>query len=238
MNIAAEKEALRRELGRRWAEIWPESGAPERPPLFPEAGRAAARLARLPEYRRARVVAFMPDPVLLQARVNALRQGKSLIVATPGLKKGLVRLVPGQVPVPQMSRMLRGGTLTQAGSVLRFPAARLARVDLVVGAAVAADRVGGVLGDGRGMLDLFWALLTALGAAGEHTPLAVLVHDAQVLEKEIAQDPWDAAAQLVVAPESLARTGAGARLPRGLEALPEPLASLPVVRGVLETISS
>ena len=205
-----------------------------RPPVFARAGRAAERLRRLAAYRRARVVLVMPDEVLLQVRINVLGDGKSLIAATPGLKQGLVRLTPGQVPVARRRRDLAGGSLFKAGTHLHFPQARLGRVDLVVGAVLAVDRQGHTLGDGRGILDLTYALLAHLGALSPHTPLAVIAAPEQ-LREHLPSNPWDVRAGIIVTPDQVLTPPV--RQPRSsLDRLPPRLATLPVVRAVRERL--
>lgn len=227
------KEDLRQELNARWQERWPQRGEPGRPPMFEGAGRASERLRRLKEYRLARVVAVTPEPCLLQVRVNALNDNKSLLAATPGLKQGLMRITPPDVPLPLRSRALRGWSLAEAGHQVRLPTSRPGKAELVVGAAVAVDRRGRILGDGRGLLDLTWALLKHLKVVSNETPVAVLVHDDQVLEEELPDEPWDLWADLVVTPTQVLRM-AGVRRPSApLEELPARLASLPVVQASL-----
>lgn len=228
-----DKSALRDELGQRWAGLWPASGAPERPPAFAGINRAAERLRRQPEYLRANLLAVMPDPALLQVRINALQDGKVLLVATPGLKQGLVRVTGQDVPLPLRSRELRGGALFKAGKPLRLPGARLGKVGLMVGAVVAVDGQGGTLGDGRGLLDLFCALLLSLGAAGPRTPLAVLAAEEQVASEALPQEPWDRGADLIVTPERALRPAGPAHPAPELEGLPPALARLPLVKAAL-----
>jgi len=231
--MAGGKSELRQELARRWARLWPQ-GAPEpgaglRPPLFPGCNRAAERLRRLPQYARARCLAVMPEPALLQVRINCLADRKLLLAATPGLKQGFVRIEPAMVPFAQRSRALRGGSLAQAGRCLRLPQDGLGRVEMLVGVCLAVDLKGSVLGDGRGLWDLTAALLAQQGALAPEALLVVLAAEEQVLESGLPAEPWDAPAALVVTPERVLTTGAPP--PRGeLEDLPPRLARLPVVQ--------
>jgi 5-formyltetrahydrofolate cyclo-ligase len=228
-----EKQALREKFGRRWVELWPASGAPERSPVFTDINRAAERLRRQPEYLRAGLLAIMPDPTLLQVRINALQDGKTLLAATPGLKQGLVRISGQDLPLPLRSRELRGGALFKAGKPLRLPGAKLGKVGLMVGAVVVVDRQGNILGDGRGLLDLFWALLGTLGAAGPRTPMAVLAAEEQVLGAPLPQEPWDRGADLIITPERVLRPTGAAHPESDLTGLPPTLTRLPLVKAVL-----
>lgn len=230
---AAAKEQLRQACLDRLGQLWPAESQAPRPPIFEGRNKAAERLRRQPEYLRARTLAVMADPVLLQVRINALQDGKTLLAATPGLKQGLVRLNPGDVALTERSRMLRGGSLTQAGRPLRLPQARLGRVDLLVVPAVAVDRRGVVLGDGRGLADLLWALLGQLGALGPSTALAVLADPQQLLEDDLPRQPWDLAASLVVLPQEVLRPPAQPPAQAQWGDLPPRLAALPLVKATL-----
>lgn len=227
-----DKEQLRKALLARWQELWPQAPGPPRPPVFVGHNRAAERLRRQAEYIKARTVLVLADPVLLQVRINALQDHKTLLAATPGLKKGLVRVNAGDVALPLRSRLLRGGSLTQAGQVLRLPASRLGQVDLVVLPALAVDQGGVLLGDGRGLGDLLWALLLRLGVVTEATPVAMLAAPEQIVA-ELPRDPWDIAASLVVTPQEARRLGPSPPSLAGLRDLPPALASLPLVRALL-----
>lgn len=226
------KAAPRAELAQRYAALWGGAAPLDRPPDFPGAGKAAERLRRLPQYRAARVVAVMADPVLLQARINTLGDGKTLLAATPGLKQGLVRLTPQALPLPRRSIELRGHAMAQAGQVLRLPQARVGKVDMLVAPALAVGDDGLILGDGRGLLDLTWALLLRLGAIQPSTPVVVLAAEEMLLPLPPAQ-PWDLGADLALTPERCITFAAPIRPAGGMEGLNERLAGLPLVKAVL-----
>lgn len=231
MNPAQEKQIIREKLAQRFGELWPaDQPGSLRTPEFPQSGKTAERLRRQAAYRAARVIAIQPDPVLLQARINALMDGKTLIAATPGLKQGLVRLSPDMVPVAVRNQELTGHAMIKRGRQLRFPAANLGRVDMVVGACLGFDSQGRLLGDGRGLLDLFYAMLRHLGMKAS-SPLAIIAADEQKMDA-LPRQNWDAAANLVITPGEVLQLEQQQPLPK-LAALPRVLASLPVVRSVM-----
>ncbi|MGD9123530.1 MAG: 5-formyltetrahydrofolate cyclo-ligase [Desulfarculaceae bacterium] len=232
---ARQKQVLRQELAQACGHLWPADAPQHRPPPFPDRGKAAERLRRLPEYRKARVVAVMPDQVLLQARINALNDRKTLIAATPGLKQGLVRVIAPDAPMAQRSRLLAANALAKTGRVLRFPRAKIGKIDLLVGAALAADKQGSLLGDGRGLLDLVYAILRSLKALSPQTPVAVLLADEQLISS-IPLDEWDVGADLVVTPTQVYRQQ-GAHPASRLDSLSPQLARLPLVKGVLSLLN-
>ncbi|MBU1156392.1 MAG: 5-formyltetrahydrofolate cyclo-ligase [Proteobacteria bacterium] len=227
-----DKNELREQLSARWQELWPQELETGRAPMFDGAGKAAERLRRLKEYHLARVLVVTPEPCLLQVRINALNDNKSLLATTPGLKQGLMRITPPDVPLPLRSRALRGWSLAESGHLVRLPTSRPGKAELLVGAALAVDRRGRILGDGRGMLDFSWALLRHLKVISDETPVAVVVHDEQILE-ELPEEPWDLMADLVITPTRVLRMPAVRRPKGSLEELPEHLASLPVTQAAL-----
>lgn len=229
------KQQLRKDFLERWAGLWPEGAAPDRPPVFAGAGKAAERLRRTPEYRRARTVAITADPVLLQARINALADHKTLLAATPGLKQGLVRITPQMAPVQMRSRLLRGGSLVSAGKPLRPPADSLGKVEMLIVPALAVDRRGLVLGDGRGLTDLLYAVLRELEVLGAATPVAVLAADEMIWESDLPQTAWDLGADLVVTPTQTLRCAPALRPLAGLDGLPPALAGLPLVKAAISS---
>ncbi|MBA4358736.1 MAG: hypothetical protein C0405_13535, partial [Desulfovibrio sp.] len=148
------------------------------------------------------------------------------------LKQGLVRLTPQSLPLPRRSVELRGHALAGAGQVLRLPQAKVGKVDLLVGPALAVGHDGLVLGDGRGLLDLTWVILLRLGAMEPATPVVVLAAEEMLLPLPPAQ-PWDLGADLALTPERTLRFAAPHRPDGSLEGLPARLAGLPLVKAVL-----
>ncbi|MGD8561640.1 MAG: 5-formyltetrahydrofolate cyclo-ligase [Desulfarculaceae bacterium] len=232
---AGQKEALRQDLAQACGHLWPAHAPGHRPPPFPDKGKAAERLRRLPEYRKARVVVVMPDPVLLQARINTLNDRKTLIAATPGLKQGLVRVIAPDAPMAQRNRLLAANALAKTGRILRFPRAKIGKIDLLIGAALASDEQGRLLGDGRGLMDLVYAILRSLKAMSPQTPVAVLLADEQLVSS-IPLDEWDVGADLVVTPTQVYRQQGAHPTPR-LDGLPPQLARLPLVKGVMSLLN-
>lgn len=207
---------------------WPDM-AQQRTPLFPGANQAAEQLRRLPAYRQARTIAVGAEPVLLQVRINALMDGKNLLVATPGLKQGLVRLAPAMVPINRRFLDLQGSAMFKAGKPLRLPRARLGVADMLVGSGLAVSRQGVLLGDGRGIVDIFSAMLGSLGVLAASAPIVVLQHEKQIIE-QIPPDEWDARADIILTPHAAIQLAKAARPPFMPEKLSPLLARLPVVK--------
>ena len=229
--MSRDKESIRQELWARFAELWPELAQPDRPPKFPAMGKAAERLRRTREYQAAHTLVIMPDPVLLQIRINALFDNKTLICATPGLKHGVVRIEPKDIPVALRRPSLGGNALAGHGRVLRFPKAKTGKAELMVVPCLGLDPKGFTLGDGRGLNDLAYAMFRMLGTLQAQTPVAVILDDEQILGEELPKEAWDLQVNLAVGPQSVTRFETD-RARVGLEGLPERLVKLPVVQGV------
>lgn len=151
-------------------------------PNFTGAGEAAERLRGLREWREAKVVFFAPDSSLHQARSEALREGKTIIVAAPGLKGFylLKDVEPGNAfEASSIKGFSRFGHPVSIGPGL---APELPKVGLYVTGAVAVDRRGNRIGKGTGYGDREDEILSSAGLVDEETPRAALVHGAQVFE--------------------------------------------------------
>ena len=165
--------------------------------VFEGSGRAAQRLRSLKEYRRARTVMVMADEALCQARVNVLADGKTLLMASPGLRRGFIFLRPDQVAIRDRVRAVRGPQAHKHGPVVK--PAEGPRVDFMVTGAVAVDRDGRRLGSGKGLFDLAFLILLARDRIKADVKIAALVDATQVVDG-VPCDDGDVSIDLVVTP--------------------------------------
>lgn len=127
-------------------------------------GRLAQHLRALEAYRRAAEVFVSPSPLLKQVRINALVDGKFLLMPAPGLHQGFYLFSPFTIPFSRLPSavtpkgMLRHGKRLATGELARL------RLGLLVTEALAVDRRGYLLGDGNGFFDLAAAILATTGA--------------------------------------------------------------------------
>lgn len=152
-------------------------------------GKTAEALRRLDAYRRSRQVFIEPTAVLAQMRINALLDGKELIVPGPGLRDGFYRLMPFSVPFPKLSFAVSLKGVPVYGQLL--PHQELSRLDIgiMVAEALAVDASGVRLGDGSGFFDLACAILNHCGALTEvSTVLAAAVVNRP---EQLPADSWD-----------------------------------------------
>jgi 5-formyltetrahydrofolate cyclo-ligase len=182
-KTSRDKEELRRRI---W-NLMAEEGFSDRPhgriPRFHGQNRAAERLRRWPIYRQARCLMVPPDEALFQVRLNALRDGKRLLMATPGLRDGFYELAPAGIPSGRWPQAVRTSGVLRHGRRLATRGETLGKVDLLVTGAVAVDRGGGRVGKGHGYFDLEYGILRHLGCVDEETPVVGLVHDSQIISQ-------------------------------------------------------
>jgi 5-formyltetrahydrofolate cyclo-ligase len=171
------KEALRLHYARRGTAL---------PPNV--AGVLAQHLRSLPAYRQAGQIFVSPAPVLKQIRINALVDGKSLLMPGPSLHAGFYLLAPFTIPFPSLSQAVTSKGMTSYGRKLATRELADLRLDLLVADALAVDRRGYQLADGNGFFDLAAAILAATGAL---TPNCLVVALGPAAGRDLPADPWD-----------------------------------------------
>jgi 5-formyltetrahydrofolate cyclo-ligase len=171
-------------------------------PDFTGRERCDDQLRLLPAYLGARTVFLAPDNSLETMRRYALDDGKTIVVPSYGLRRGLILVDPAALASAADHRLaatLDG--MERLGRRLSLDEVRdLGPVDLVVSGAVAVTRRGLHFGGGDGYFDLEWGLLRHCGLVTSKTTVAVVVHDCQVLDADIRPGPHDAVADLVITP--------------------------------------
>ena len=153
-------------------------------PNFKGALEASNNLVRLPAYIRARKVLVAPDSPLKYLRIKVARDGKTLVMATPRLRRGYAFL----------TRNLKtyNGTIkaTMMNSTFKDnPGA----VDLVVEGCVAVDKDGWRLGKGGGYGDREIRLARTLNPK---VVVAVICHSFQVVD-EVPHEDYDQRVDLI-----------------------------------------
>lgn len=167
-----------------------------------EWGRLAQRIRGLAVYRAAKRIFVDPSPLLSQVRVNALCDGKELLMPAPGLKEGFYLCLPYVIPFADLAYATTYRGLPQYGRLLDKRSLPGRQVAMLVTDAVAVDRVGTRLGDGMGFFDLSCAILAAMGAFDRTAATVVaLAADEQVVAEVVPSDPWDIRVDEVITPQ-------------------------------------
>ncbi|UCC66498.1 MAG: 5-formyltetrahydrofolate cyclo-ligase [Deltaproteobacteria bacterium] len=181
-------------------------------PTFPGQNKAAERLRGLGVYRKARTVMVPPDQAQLQVRVNALLDGKRLIMATPGLRDGFYLLEKDRIRIKDLVRAVRSSGVRRFGKRLFTSRKEIGEVDLLVTGAVAVGLQGGRIGKGSGYFDLEYMILRQIGSVKERTLIVALVDDLQVRE-DIPMEEKDVAVDFIVTPTQVIKVEAAAQRP-------------------------
>jgi 5-formyltetrahydrofolate cyclo-ligase len=199
MNIVEEKRALRERIWR----LLEEEGIARFPlpihgriPNFEGSERAAYLAGSLRMWRSAGVVFANPDSPQRMVRELALREGKTLIMATPRLRQGFLEVKP----IHGMGRIqstIRGAF--KYGRRIDEPV----KPDLVVTGCVAVDRYGWRLGKGGGYGDReINAILQKFG----RTPILTTVHELQIVPV-VPHEEYDTKVDYIVTPARIIKCG-------------------------------
>ncbi|MHC1579224.1 MAG: 5-formyltetrahydrofolate cyclo-ligase [Candidatus Alkanophagales archaeon] len=202
MDALRSKRRVRAEVWRRMRELGVAHPFNRIPP-FPGQDAAASLLRTLDVYKSAERVFVPPDSAQYHVRLNALRDGKTVVMATPALADGFYELDPS---APNLSdegvwrSAVRGREVVKYGRRLKTSLEDIGRIDLMVTGAVAVSRGDGSrIGKGTGFFDLEYAILKEVGSVGETTPIVAVVHDSQVFD-ELPHDKNDVAVNFIVTP--------------------------------------
>ncbi len=207
-------------------------------PNFKGAREAAERLRESEEWRKARVIKVNPDSPQRWVRMNALQDGKLLLMPTPRIRKGFLLLDPSRIPAHAIAKAstIRGafsyGILLDSVKKLRS----LGRIDLIVEGSVAVDVEGRRIGKGEGYGDIEYGILSELGLVDVRTPMFTTVHDLQVLQPPLPQDPWDASLNAIYTPSREYRVKEVINRPKGIirELLePRKIEEIPLLKELL-----
>ena len=203
-------------------------------PGYPGCETIADVLVGLPFYAGTGVVFVTPDNNLQPLRANLLRQGRPLLTATHGGRRGFVYFPPGSVPdaSAQFASFLDGAE--RFGTYAYIDALeRLGRVDFLVTGASAVSADGIRFGKGHGYFDLEWATLRSLRMVDEETPVVACVHDVQYVEQELPAQPNDTSVDWIITPTRTIKVERKHSRPLGINwdlLDPELLDSIPTLR--------
>ena len=162
---------------------------------------ATARLVALNEYKQARVVFITPDNCLESLRAQAVRDGKTLLMTTYGIRRGFVVLPPHTVQPGLEEYAVLLDAIEKIGHYISLSEIQQNyRIDLLVTGGSAVTRNGARFGKGHGFFDIEWAMLYSIGAVDSNTPIIDLVHDCQLVDMKLETTPFDTVCDYIVTP--------------------------------------
>jgi 5-formyltetrahydrofolate cyclo-ligase len=198
-------------------------------PNVKDADAAAERLAHTPEWTRARVVKVNPDAPQRPVRFRALRDGKTLLMPSPRLREGFLRVEPTRLSA---KRLFAASSIKGAFAVGEMIGLDdLPAIDLLVFGSVAVSPDGDRVGKGEGYAELEFAVLRTLDRVPADVPIATTVHDAQIVAA-IPREPFDVTLDLICTPTRTIRPSRRGPRPNGVlwDVLPgERLAEMPIL---------
>ena len=198
-HIFEEKERLRDEiwalLEQRKVAIFP-LPVRGRIPNFIGSDDAARLVRTLPEWKKAKTVFSCPDSPQKKIREFAVRDGKTLIMASPRLKHGFLQIDPRDAKGKEEAASSIKGAFKHGEPVRTMP-----KPDLIITSCVAVDRSGWRLGKGGGYGDI--EVKKIRNEFGE-IPVVTTVHSLQLVES-VPRVEHDARVDIIVTPQEIQR---------------------------------
>jgi 5-formyltetrahydrofolate cyclo-ligase len=134
-------------------------------------------------------------------RIQALGEGKTVYMAVPRLETASpFYLLDPQALAPAADF---GVAATSAGAARTAPRVGLGQmrpVDLIVCGSVAVDQRGSRIGKGAGYSDIEVGLLSDAGLIRAETAIVTTVHDLQVVDEPLPENPHDFRVHYIVTP--------------------------------------
>jgi 5-formyltetrahydrofolate cyclo-ligase len=146
--------------------------------------------------------------------MNALMEGKVLIMPTPRIRDGFLILdcVDAVKASTIRGAFIHGRRLRSIDELLNH----IKHVDLIVEGSVAVNAYGERLGKGEGYGELEFAILRELGLVDADVPIATTVHDLQVIDDRLPQDPYDVPIDIIATPTRVIRVHGRGYRPSGM----------------------
>lgn len=160
-------------------------------PNFEGSDIAAEKVTKLEEWKGARTVIANPDFAQRKVRELALRGGKTLIMASPRLRRGYLKIDPEGVKGREDFASTIRGAFRYGKRVRELP-----KPDLVITGCVAVDGDGNRLGKGGGYGDR--EIKTIKDKFGD-VPVITTVHNCQVVEG-VPHEEHDQGVEIIVTP--------------------------------------
>ena len=167
-------------------------------PDFKGKTQAAEKLRKTEEYKKAKIIFTPPDTAQKPVRYNCLKDGKTLIMATPNLENGYVLIKNKENKAQQASDKKYA---TENGK----PIIKMPKIDLVIEGSVGVDLKGNRLGKGKGYADREIKYLHQQKSINQKTPIITTIHPLQIKE-EIPTDKNDCKINMIITPKNIIYT--------------------------------
>lgn len=204
------RERIWREIEERGIATFPPPYG--RIPNFVNADKAAEKLALLDVWQKAKAIKCNPDSPQKFVRQRALKEGKTIYMAVPRLRKEKCFIE------------LKGRMLANVASSIKgafrygkpvYPW-EMKKIDLIVAGSVAVNRKGARVGKGGGYSDIEYAIAREVGIVNEITPVITTVHDIQIINNEIPMREHDVPVDYIITPTKIIETEKIYEKPKGI----------------------
>jgi 5-formyltetrahydrofolate cyclo-ligase len=206
-------------------------------PNFVGAAQAAMRVLELKDFRNADSVKVNPDAPQAYVRRIVLEEGKTLLMPTPRLTSGFLRLDPRRIP-----KHLIGRATSISGAFKfaeRISLSDLPRIDLIVAGSVAVSLEGGRIGKGEGYSEIEYGILRERGLIDDNARIVTTVHDCQIVDA-FKVEKHDLPVDYVLTPTKLHETNTRLPRPKGIYwdlVTAETLRDIPILEELKASIS-
>jgi 5-formyltetrahydrofolate cyclo-ligase len=168
-------------------------------PDFKGSKKAASNLSSTREWKTSSTIFSSPDTAQRQVRENALKDGKILIMVTPKIENGYLKLDAQDLKGREKEASTIEGAFKYGEKIDQLPT-----VDLIVEGSVAVDKTGGRLGKGGGYGDREIEFLKRAGSVNPNTPIVSTVHNLQIVET-VPTERHDQKINMIVTPNKILR---------------------------------
>lgn len=209
-------------------------------PDFHGSDLAVDRLMALPGFDTAQHVFVTPDNSLTGLRRRLIERGVRMVVSSYNMASGFYLLRPQAIPHGHELYGAWPDGLAHFGEPLTLHAlADLGAFDCVATGASAVATSGVRFGRGHGFFDLEWRIFSDMGLVDNATPLATVVHDVQVLDRNLYPSPDDVLVDWICTPTRSLQVARNTQRPRGLNwkgISPEQVRDIPALAELRRTI--
>jgi len=151
-------------------------------PNFKGAEEAANKVLLMEQFKNAKTIKINRDKAQQQARYNVLDAGKRLILSDASHRQrvGLFNDVvpPENATEEQFRHCATSKGMKDFSSAINLD--DIVNVDFLITGAVAVSKNGFRIGQGKGFLDLEWAMMCSIKAVNPDTIIVTTVHDDQI----------------------------------------------------------
>ncbi|MCX7995420.1 MAG: 5-formyltetrahydrofolate cyclo-ligase [candidate division WOR-3 bacterium] len=163
----------------------------DRIPNFEGSEKAARLLTTIQEWKKAKIIFANPDYAQKPVRELCLKQEKILIMATPRLKEGFLKIEPRRTKGNESEASTIAGAFEYGIKINE-----IIKPDLIITGCVAVDKEGWRLGKGGGYGDR--EILMHTEKFGK-IPVATTVHELQIVDS-VPHNEFDTRVDYIITP--------------------------------------